>query len=67
VGGTPHIIYRPRADATPESELTALASVYAYLLKNHDSNKADKSAPAPIGRDDAKESNGCIAYSNHSK
>jgi hypothetical protein len=61
------ISYSPRLDATPEGELTALASVYAYLLKHRDNKKADKPAPEPVGPDDAKESNGCIAYSNHSK
>ncbi len=49
-----HISYRPRADTTPEGELSALASVYAYVLKSHDSKKADKPAPEPVGRDGTK-------------
>ena len=28
----PRIIYTPRPDATPESELSALAAVYKFLL-----------------------------------
>jgi hypothetical protein len=52
VGGTPHISYQPRADTTPEGELSALASVYAYALKSHHSKKANKPAPEPVGRND---------------
>ena len=50
------ITYQPRADTTPQGELTTLASVYAYLLKSCDSKKADKPAPEPVGPDDTKES-----------
>ena len=39
------ITYTPRSDATLEREVSALASVYAYLLKDRDSEKADKPAP----------------------
>jgi hypothetical protein len=51
----PRIVYRPRADTTPEGELSVLASVYAYLLKSYDSKKANKPAPEPVGRDDVRE------------
>jgi hypothetical protein len=51
VGGKLHITYRPRADTTPEGELSALASVYAYLLKDRRSKKANKAASEPVGRD----------------
>jgi hypothetical protein len=51
--------YRP----TPDNCARALA----LLLRKSLSKKADKPAPEPAGRDDAKESNGCIAYSNHNK
>jgi hypothetical protein len=37
---TPSVVYVPRPDATPESELSVLANVYAYLIKTHDSKKA---------------------------
>jgi hypothetical protein len=40
-----HITYLPHPDATPESELRVLASVYAYLIKNHHSKKAAKTRP----------------------
>jgi hypothetical protein len=43
------ITYRPSADTTPESELTALASVYAYLLKSRESRKGTR----PGAPDDA--------------
>jgi hypothetical protein len=31
----PRIVYRPRPDATPESELKALACVYRFVLEWH--------------------------------
>jgi hypothetical protein len=33
------IVYTPRADATPESEVAALASVYRFLLDCHAKKK----------------------------
>ena len=45
----PHITYIPHPDATPESELSVLASVYAYLIKNHHSKKAAKPAQPRTG------------------
>ena len=46
--GDTRVYYTPRPDATPESELTALTAVYAYLLKN---TKAARPAPEPSDRD----------------
>ncbi len=43
----PRIIYRPRPDTTPESELNALAAVYRFILDC----KAKKEA-APASRSD---------------
>ncbi len=43
------ITYKPRPDATPESELTALTAVYAFVLEAH----AKKSAAKQSGQDDA--------------
>ena len=34
-----HIKYVPRPDATPESELNALAAVYAFVLECHERQK----------------------------
>ena len=31
----PRIIYTPHPDATPEGELNALATVYAFVLQKH--------------------------------
>lgn len=47
----PKIIYTPRADATPETELQALANVYRFILDCHEKNKA---AEAHGGEDDAR-------------
>jgi hypothetical protein len=51
---SPRITYIPHPDATPESELSVLASVYAYLLKNHHSEQAAK--PAQLRTGEAKSS-----------
>lgn len=45
------IVYAPHPDATPETEASALASTYRYLLNRH----AMKKAAHPGGPDDAKE------------
>ena len=34
-GAPQRLIYTPRPDATPESELSALAAVYKFLLDRH--------------------------------
>jgi hypothetical protein len=48
------ITYIPHPDATPESELSVLANIYAYLIKINDSKQAAK--PAHPCTDDAKSS-----------
>jgi hypothetical protein len=45
------VTYAPRADATPEGELAALAAVYAFILECHAKKKA---AEASGGEDDGK-------------
>jgi len=54
VTNSPCITYIPRPDATPESELSVLANVYAYLIKIYDSKKAAEPAQPSTG--DAKTS-----------
>ena len=48
------ISYAARPDATPESELSVLANVYAYLIKSHHGEKAAK--PAQLRTGEAKSS-----------
>ena len=48
------VIYRPRADATPESELGALAAGYRFLI--YDCYASEKGA-RPDARDDAERLN----------
>jgi hypothetical protein len=43
-----HLSYTPLPDATPESELDALAAVYAYVLESYETKKA----AAPSGQED---------------
>jgi hypothetical protein len=38
----PRIVYVPRPDVTPQSELSVLANVYAYLIKTHDLKQVTK-------------------------
>ena len=45
----PEVIYRPRIDATPETELSALRAVYKFVLE---SKQTAEPAPEPDGRDD---------------
>jgi len=46
------ITYTPRPDATPESELDALAAIYKFVLECH----ASKKAADPTGdRNEVKE------------
>ncbi len=45
-----NVIYAPRSDATAESELSALAAVYAFILEAHASKKATKQS----SQDDAQ-------------
>ena len=49
------LAYSQRPDATPEAELSALATVYRFILsKSNASQKAVEPAPEPDGHDDAK-------------
>jgi hypothetical protein len=62
---TPRIRYSP--DATLETELNALSTVYRFVLsKSNASQKAVEPAPEPDGHDEAKEwKHGCtpaVAY-----
>lgn len=45
--GSPRTIYAPRPDATPETELSALANVYVFVL-----SRAMKEATRPGSPDD---------------
>ena len=45
----PRITYLPHPDATPESELSVLANVYAYLIKTHHGEKATRPAQLRTG------------------
>ncbi len=47
----PCIIYSPRPDAVPESEVNTLANVYRFILESHGKKKASRSG----GPDDAEE------------
>jgi hypothetical protein len=65
--GSPRITYVARPNATPETELSALATVYRFILsKSNASQKAVEPAPEPDGHDDAMEwKHGCstaVAY-----
>jgi len=46
------LTYQPHADATPESELDALVSIYEFILECHASRKA---ADTTGDRDEVKE------------
>ena len=50
----PQITYLPHPDTTPESELSVLANVYAYLIKTHYGKRATK--PAQLSTGEAKSS-----------
>lgn len=51
--GKPGITYAPRPDATPDSEATALASIYRYVLDCHE--KQNAASVTSTGGDDTKE------------
>jgi len=54
--GSPRITYVARPNATPEAELSALATIYRFILsKSNVSQKAVEPAPKLDGHDDAKE------------
>jgi hypothetical protein len=46
-----HISYCPLPDATPESELEALAAVYSFLIQSH----ANREAAATDGGNDQEQ------------
>ena len=48
----PEVIYRPRPNATPETEISALAACYRFILDCH----AKKEGARPGAPDDTKES-----------
>jgi hypothetical protein len=47
----PRIVYTPHPNATPETELSALAAAYRFILDCH----AKKKATSPGGPDDAED------------
>jgi hypothetical protein len=54
--GNPRITYVARPNATPETELSALATVYRFILsRSNASQKAVEPASKLDGHDDAKE------------
>jgi len=38
---SPHVVYTPRPDATPETELSALTAVYRYVLFDSQAKRGD--------------------------
>jgi hypothetical protein len=59
------ITYRPRADATLQTELDAVSAVLRYALFERRASKKGARPGAP--EDDVKESNGYVANSNYNK
>jgi hypothetical protein len=51
----PRIVYRVRDDATPETEMNALAACYRFILNCHAQREVAEPTPEPDRRDDAKE------------
>ena len=51
-GNVPHIFYEPSSDATPQGELAALASTYAFVLSRYGSKKTAKVNADDGGTDD---------------
>lgn len=52
----PQIVYRPRSDATPEGELSALATAYKFLFFERTASKGG--SPAVTAPGARKEING---------
>jgi len=48
----PRVTYTARPDATPEGKISALASVYAFVLRKH--RERQKAAGTSGGEDDPK-------------
>lgn len=58
----PQIVYTPHPGITPETEASALASIYRFLLDHH----AKKEAVLTGGPNDAKEAkNDCAAKTQY--
>jgi hypothetical protein len=53
---TPRVTYVPRRDATPETEISALASVYAFILQSQREKQKGGAATAPDARKETDES-----------
>ena len=53
MSNNPRLVYTPHQDATPESELNALASIYRFILFE---NGAKKEATRTGGPDDPERS-----------
>ena len=49
------IVYTPRPDATPESEATALATVYRFILDCYTKKTANQSFQSQMGKEVADE------------
>ena len=50
--GTTGVVYKQHHDATPASEVSALAQAYAYILQKH--HEKQKGRPTTSGPDSAK-------------
>ncbi len=59
----PKIVYTPRSDATPQTEMAALAALYKFCLESH----AKKEATRPGSPDDAKEIKNVSRHKHHSR
>jgi hypothetical protein len=60
--------YERLAKITYEQELAILAEVYRLALASYRKRKQEADEPTqPDGRDDAKESNGCIATDKYNR
>jgi hypothetical protein len=59
---SPRVVYVPRPDATPETELSALASVYAFTLQRHQDKQKGGAATAPDARKESNESGAIIVH-----
>jgi hypothetical protein len=59
----PRIVYTPHPDASSETELSALAAAYRFILER----RAKKKATRPGGPDDAEESKHGVATAKLTK
>jgi hypothetical protein len=42
----PRIVYKPRPETTPDTEIRTLAAVYAYILEHYQQKHAVQGSPA---------------------